>query len=271
MRRTGWQNRVAAQRVRRGDNAAIFFRFDSNKVVLDIGKIVSLTGDQMSVLDPQSFEPKTYRIVLSSKDDFADIPEPKVIGFMAMPLSNLFDEALGHAARLHRDQTRKGSGIPYVAHLLSVCGRVLTHRGSEVQAIAALLHDAAEDQGGQPTLDEISRRFGSAVAAIVADCTDSWVEPKPEWRPRKEAYLATLPHKPAQSLLVSLADKTDNAEAILSDYRVMGDDLWSRFTGGREGTIWYYRSLSAIFDRALPGPLAADLSRAVAQFPGAAP
>jgi (p)ppGpp synthase/HD superfamily hydrolase len=187
-----------------------------------------------------------------------------------LPLSRAFDEALGYASRLHREQTRKGSGVPYIAHLLSVCSRVLTHGGGETQAIAALLHDAAEDQGGQATLDEISRRFGPAVAAIVADCTDSWVEPKPAWRPRKEAYLATLSKKPVMSLLVSLADKTDNAEAILADYRVLGDALWGRFTGGREGTIWYYRSLTAIFDRVLPGPLAADLSRAVAQFPAAA-
>src|ERR1043166_4437456 len=109
------------------------------------------------------------------------------------PLSPLFSEALVCAAMLHRDQIRKGSGIPYVAHLLSVCSRVLTNGGSEAQAIAALLHDAAEDQGGEPRLDEIRRFFGEAVAAIVADCTDAWVEPKPEWRARKEAYLAALP------------------------------------------------------------------------------
>jgi (p)ppGpp synthase/HD superfamily hydrolase len=139
-----------------------------------------------------------------------------------------------------------------------------------LQAIAALLHDAAEDQGGQATLDEIRQRFGSRVAAIVADCTDSWVEPKPAWRPRKEAYLAALPHKPSSSLLVSLADKTDNAEAILHDYRNLGDGLWSRFTGGHEGTVWYYLTISAIFDRVMPGALAADLSRAVSQFANAA-
>jgi (p)ppGpp synthase/HD superfamily hydrolase len=187
-----------------------------------------------------------------------------------MPLSPTFDDALSYASRLHREQIRKGSGTPYVAHLLSVCSRVLTHGGSEVQAIGALLHDAAEDQGGQATLDEIERRFGPAVAEIVSDCTDSWVEPKPAWRPRKEAYLATLPGKPATSLLVSLADKTDNAAAILADYRVIGDALWSRFTGGRDGTLWYYRSLSGIFDRVLPGPLADELARTVAALPKAA-
>jgi len=105
------------------------------------------------------------------------------------------------------------------------------------------------------------------VARIVSDCTDAWVEPKPEWRPRKEAYLKTLPKKPATSLLVSLADKVDNAEAILSDYEQIGDELWKRFTGGRQGTIWYYRELSEIFQQLLPCPLTDSLSRTVSAFP----
>jgi (p)ppGpp synthase/HD superfamily hydrolase len=184
-----------------------------------------------------------------------------------MPLSEAFDNALVYAARLHRDQIRKGSGVPYISHLMSVSSRVLVAGGTEVQAIAGLLHDAAEDQGGEATLDEIRKRFGTDVAQIVSDCTDSWVEPKPAWRSRKEAYLSSLPHEPAQSLLVSLSDKVDNAEAILKDYRVVGDELWSRFTGGRDGTIWYYRSLTAIFNRVLPCPLADELSMTVSQLP----
>jgi (p)ppGpp synthase/HD superfamily hydrolase len=193
-----------------------------------------------------------------------DPPNDKEI---SMPLSTIFDDALVYAADLHRDQTRKGSGIPYVAHLLSVASRVLSAGGTEVQAIGGLLHDAAEDQGGEATLDVIRKRFGGDVARIVADCTDSWVDPKPAWRARKEAYIEGLPVKPVTSLLVSLADKVDNAEAILNDYRQIGDALWQRFTGGRDGTIWYYRTLSETFDRALPGPLARDLSRAVSFFP----
>jgi (p)ppGpp synthase/HD superfamily hydrolase len=129
------------------------------------------------------------------------------------------------------------------------------------------LHDAAEDQGGQATLDEIKTRFGIEVAQIVSDCTDSWVDPKPPWRPRREAYLLILPKKSPTSLLVSLADKVDNAEAILNDYRSIGDDLWVRFTGGREGTIWYYRQLSSIFNEVFPGRLARELSLAVSFFP----
>src|SRR5712691_622091 len=181
-------------------------------------------------------------------------------------LSEKFDDALAFAARLHRQQTRKGSAIPYVAHLLAVCSLVIEHGGSEDQAIAALLHDAAEDQGGEAILREIRARYGAAVAEIVADCTDAWTEPKPPWRPRKEAYLAALPSKAPRSLLVSLADKTHNAGAILGDYRRMGEALWDRFNGGRDGTIWYYRSLSAIFDEAMPGALAEQLADTVRQF-----
>ena len=180
-----------------------------------------------------------------------------------MPLSELYDEAILYASDLHRMQVRKGSGTPYIAHLLSVSSRVLSAGGTEVQAIAGLLHDAAEDQGGQATLDDVRRRFGSDVAQIVADCTDSWSEPKPAWRPRKELYLSLLSKKAITSLLVSLADKVDNAEAILNDYRNIGDDLWGRFTGGCEGTIWYYRGLSEIFSTALPGALARQLALTV--------
>ena len=184
-----------------------------------------------------------------------------------MPLSKLYNEALVYASDLHRDQVRKGSGIPYIAHLLSVSSRVLSAGGTEVQAIAGLLHDAAEDQGGYDTLNDIRRRFGADVAQIVSDCTDSWIEPKPDWLLRKEAYISLLPAKAASSLLVSLADKVDNAEAILNDYRNIGDAIWDRFTGRREGTIWYYRKLSTIFNEVLPGRLARELSLTVSHFP----
>ena len=183
-----------------------------------------------------------------------------------MILTDRFDEAFTYAHGLHRRQARKGTAIPYVSHLMTVAALVVEHGGDEDQAIAALLHDAAEDQGGAETLEEIRRRFGDPVAAIVADCTDAWTEPKPAWRARKEAYLARLPGKPACSLLVSLADKTHNAEAILFDFRELGDDLWERFNGGAEGTRWYYGSLAAVFAGAMPGRLSDRLRRAVAGF-----
>lgn len=183
-------------------------------------------------------------------------------------LSSRFDSALAYASELHRLQLRKGSDTPYIAHLLSVCALVIEHGGTEDQAIAALLHDAVEDQGGEPTLIEIRSRYGDAVAQIVADCTDAWTVPKPPWRERKEAYLRALPNKPAASLFVSLADKVYNADAILRDYRAIGDAIWDRFAGGgRDGTIWYYQSLSAVFADAFPGPLAERLSALAGQFP----
>lgn len=147
-------------------------------------------------------------------------------------LTGRYDEAFRYAHELHSNQKRKGTSIPYISHLMTVSALVIENGGTEDQAIGALLHDAAEDQGGAATLEVVRDRFGDAVAEIVSDCTDAWDEPKPEWRPRKEAYLAKLPAKPPRSLLVSLADKTHNAEAILFDYRVLDDALWDRFNGG---------------------------------------
>jgi (p)ppGpp synthase/HD superfamily hydrolase len=177
-----------------------------------------------------------------------------------MLLTARFDDALAYGSALHRLQLSKGTAIPYLSHLMAVSVLVLEHGGDEDQAIAGLLHDTAEDQGGEATLREIERRYGDDVARIVADCTDAWTEPKT----RKEAYLAKLPSKPARSLLVSLADKAHNASAILRDYRVLGESLWERFNGGRAGTVWYYGALSETFARCLPGPLTEELQRSVA-------
>ena len=110
-------------------------------------------------------------------------------------LTRRYDQAFQYAHGLHREQSRKGTDIPYISHLMTVSAIVIENGGNEDQAIAALLHDAAEDQGGTATLDEIRRRFGGSVADIVYDCTDAWTEPKPEWRSRKEAYLVKLPAK----------------------------------------------------------------------------
>jgi (p)ppGpp synthase/HD superfamily hydrolase len=158
-------------------------------------------------------------------------------------LSPDFAEALSYAAQLHKEQTRKGGTIPYISHLISVAGIVLEYGGSEDEAIAALLHDAVEDQGGLPTLERIRRRFGGTVAEIVEGCTDADVIPKPPWRARKEAYLAHLPSASESVQFVSAADKLHNATAILRDYLQDGEEVWKRFKGGKEGTLWYYRSL----------------------------
>jgi (p)ppGpp synthase/HD superfamily hydrolase len=162
-------------------------------------------------------------------------------------LSTRFDEALALAAELHRAQARKGTTIPYVSHLLTVASLVLEHGGTEDEAIAALLHDAVEDQGGAPTLARIDDLFGADVAAIVAGCTDADVTPKPPWRARKEAYVAHLAHASASVCLVSASDKLHNLRSIASDYETHGEALWGRFNGGREGTLWYYRELVEAF------------------------
>ena len=167
------------------------------------------------------------------------------------------------ATQLHACQKRKGTSIPYVAHLLAVSSLVLEHGGSEDQAIAALLHDAVEDQGGFPTLEKIRDNFGDVVADIVDHCTDAYEEPKPEWRLRKEEYIASIAEKPLDAALVSCADKLHNARSILSDLRSLGDELWGRFTGGKTGTLWYYQSLAAAFDDTLGNSLTEELKRTV--------
>ena len=180
-----------------------------------------------------------------------------------MNLSPRYEAALVMATQLHASQKRKGTSIPYVSHLLAVSSLVLEHGGSEDQAIAALLHDAVEDQGGLPTLDKIRDHFGDVVAEIVDHCTDAYEEPKPEWRIRKEEYITSIEEKPLDAALVSCADKLHNARAILNDLRTLGDELWERFTGGKEGTLWYYQSLAAAFDDTLGNSLTEELKRTV--------
>lgn len=178
-----------------------------------------------------------------------------------MELSTRFEEALVFATRLHRRQVRKGSGIPYLSHLLAVAALVFEYGGNEDEAIAALLHDAIEDQGGDATRQEIRRSFGDIVVEIVNGCTDTDTSPKPAWRPRKEAYIAHLRTASPSVLLVSSADKLHNARAILGDYRVVGEELWQRFSTGKEGTLWYYRSLLTAYKARGVTPLIAELER----------
>jgi (p)ppGpp synthase/HD superfamily hydrolase len=184
---------------------------------------------------------------------------------MPTRLSRRFEAALLLATRLHATQTRKGGRIPYVSHLLGVASLALEHGADEDVAVAALLHDAVEDRGGRPTLARIRRRFGARVAEIVEGCTDTDTVPKPEWRTRKERYLGHLDTASAEVRLVSACDKLHNARAILADYRVHGEALWKRFKGGRDGTLWYYRSLVQAFRRHGVTPLVAELARVVAE------
>lgn len=181
-------------------------------------------------------------------------------------LSDRITEAFGYALELHRRQARKGTPIPYLSHPIGVASLVLEDGGDEEQAIAALLHDAAEDQGGRETLEEIRRRFGERVARIVDGCTDTYENPKPPWRTRKEGYLARLAGEEEEVLRVSVADKLHNARAILADYRELGEAFWDRFNAGPDEILWYFRRLVDIFRGRLPGRMAEELARTVAEL-----
>jgi (p)ppGpp synthase/HD superfamily hydrolase len=185
-------------------------------------------------------------------------------------LTSRFDQAQNFAARLHRFQTRKGSHVPYLGHLLGVASIVIDAGGTEDQAIAALLHDAIEDAGGEETRLEIEGRFGSNVANIVVACSDTAQHPKPPWRERKEQYLEHLEIVSEQVLLVSLADKLYNVRSMLLDYAAVGEALWDRFRVGRDRQLWYYRSLGEVFSRRFPGPLSAELVSLVKRLEQAA-
>ncbi len=163
---------------------------------------------------------------------------------------------------LHATQTRKGTDTPYISHLLGVAGLVLEYGGNEDQAIAAMLHDAIEDQGAQHE-PVIAQRFGPVVARIVRACTDADTLPKPPWHERKQTYIDHLAHVDADVLLVSAADKLHNARAICADLRLHGPAVFDRFKGGLEGTLWYYESLLDVFRWRMPGPLTGELAGAV--------
>lgn len=181
-------------------------------------------------------------------------------------LGRRFEQALVFAFRKHASQLKKGTKVPYIAHLLGVAGLVLEAGGDEDLAIAALLHDVVEDCGGAPILKEVRRRFGRRVAHVVAGCTDSDTYPKPPWRTRKEGYLKHLRTADADVRLVSAADKVHNARAILTDYREIGEPIWERFQGKRQGTLWYYRELAQEFRRRKPTRLGRELGRVVGEL-----
>jgi (p)ppGpp synthase/HD superfamily hydrolase len=181
-------------------------------------------------------------------------------------LTDRFEEALTCAARFHRSQRRKGGDIPYFSHLMAVTALVLEHGGTEEEAIAALLHDAIEDGGGETARREIEQRFGAAVLAIVEGCTDADTIPKPPWEERKRAFLDRLAGASASVRLVCAADKLHNASVTLRDFRRFGDTIWSRFRGGKEGTLGYYRRVVAVLRAAEDTPIIHELDRVVTEM-----
>lgn len=187
-------------------------------------------------------------------------------------LGTRFEEALVFAADAHSRQRRKGSGVPYVAHLLAVAAIVLEHGGNEDEAIAALLHDAIEDQGGPAMEARMLARFGPEVTRIVQGCTDTGEVPKPPWRARKEQHLAHVRASAcASTLLVCAADKLHNMRSVSGDLRRVGGVVWTRFTGGREGTLWYYERFVEVLDERQSldrrlGPLVEELRRVLREL-----
>jgi (p)ppGpp synthase/HD superfamily hydrolase len=181
-----------------------------------------------------------------------------------MPYGEKFERALPYAARLHRDQVRKGTSTPYITHLLAVASIVGENGGTEDEVVAALLHDAPEDQGGESRLREIRAQYGDGVAEIVDGCTDTYETPKPPWRERKERYLTHLADASGSVRLVSSADKLHNARTVLSDYRLLGEDLWTRFNGKKVGTLWYYRAIVGTLQG--DGPIVDELDRVVTEL-----
>lgn len=171
--------------------------------------------------------------------------------------------AFRYAAEKHAGQTRKQTAVPYLSHLMAVASLVLEAGGDEDMAIAALLHDVVEDCGGTPRLREIRKQFGARVARIVEGCTDSFGEPKAEWVERKKNYLREVRHADAETRLVSACDKLHNVRTILADYREDGESIWARFSGKKEGTLWYYRALSDEYGRRNPNRNTRELEIAV--------
>jgi (p)ppGpp synthase/HD superfamily hydrolase len=189
---------------------------------------------------------------------------------LATVLTDRFDRALLYATHVHGGQVRKATSIPYVAHLLAVTATVLEYGGSEDLAIAGLLHDAVEDQGGESRLSDVRNRFGDRVADIVRSCSDSVVNSsaghkKEDWRIRKTRYIEHLEIVDKDTLLVSLADKIHNARSILRDLRKpeIGQTVFDRFKNSKEDTLWYYRELASAFQKLLPGQLADELMEIV--------
>ena len=172
----------------------------------------------------------------------------------AIELTNRFTDALAYAVNLHAGQQRKVSGAPYAAHLLGVAAMVLEHGASEEEAIAALLHDALEDQGGLATRAAIAERFGEEVARMVDGCSDCHTVPKPPWYERKERHV------------MQMRQASDSVRLIVAAYHRLGDALWQHFHGGRDGTLWYYRAMVDALRNVDQRPIVEELARAVAEL-----
>lgn len=186
-------------------------------------------------------------------------------------LSPRFALALQFANQIHATQARKGIGAPYISHLMAVSALVLEYGGDEDQAIAALLHDAAEDCGGRPMLDTVRVMFGDGVADIVECCTDTFDTPKPAWQPRKQAYIDRMRSEPQRARLVVTADKLHNLSNTLRDIRTQGPEAWRKAmaataNGSAEKQTWYFKGCADALSKGWDNPLLDEFTRSVAEL-----
>ena len=181
-------------------------------------------------------------------------------------LGKRFEEAFALANQLHKGHLRKASDAPYVSHLLSTAALVLQDGGDEDEAIAALLHDAVEDQGGEETLALIREKFGDKIAKIVDECSDTDIIPKPPWRERKEAHIVRLKGASPATHRVILADKLHNARSLLRGLREDGEEAWKISKGGKSGILWNFRTMHEVLGEFNQGYLWQELGRMVKEI-----
>ncbi|MBW8010382.1 MAG: HD domain-containing protein [Chloroflexi bacterium] len=181
-------------------------------------------------------------------------------------LTSRFEDALVFTAQLHAQQRRKGGQTPYLSHLMSVAALVLEDGGGEDEAIAALLHDSAEDQGGKKALEKIRSLFGNRVAEIVLECSDSMTTPKPRWKARKLQHIEHIRSASPEAQRVISADKLHNARSVLRDLRSLGSSTWDKFLGGKDGTLWYYRAVQQALNHGSKSYLLEELERVITKI-----
>jgi (p)ppGpp synthase/HD superfamily hydrolase len=180
-----------------------------------------------------------------------------------LKLTEKFTLAMSKSQEWHASQVRKGSEVPYFTHPMSVAALVLEDGGSEDEAIAALLHDTIEDCGGEVIRQKILALFGERILTLVDGCSEKIAVPKPPWRERKQEYLDRLRSSTPEVIRISLADKLHNCRSIDRDWQQEGDLVWEKFTAGKEGTLWYYRSLAAVFHDRTDSWMVDELSKLV--------
>jgi len=235
--------------------------FDDAEEALQFARSQPLNGwDEYSVFDEYG------RYLGGNRESSGPKPRPVIPRTPAPLFTDRLKEAFSEAFALHLSQFRKGTKIPYLSHLMAVASLVIENGGGEGEAIAALLHDAAEDQGGQPTLEKIRQRFGPQVAEIVDGCTDTYEDPKPEWKKRKGKFLERLAGASPSVRLVAAADKLHNARAMLADYRAIGEELWKRFNASKEDLLWYHRAVTEALRKAGTVPLVEELDRVATEL-----